>query len=161
MSDPKFFGYGSLVNLRTHTYANPVPTTLNGWRRVWKPAGDCETSFLSIERVEGGQIDGMIAAVPKGDWGALDAREAAYDHVDVSVQFRGTAPVAIYQGRPEKIQPRISINRSCSAISMSSSKASMTTSASQVSNGFLHQPVGGTGPFSTIAFLRCILGIKR
>ena len=102
MSDPKFFGYGSLVNLRTHTYANPVPTTLNGWRRVWKPAGDRETSFLSVERDEGGQIDGMIAAVPKGDWGALDAREAAYDRVDVSDQFRETASVAIYQGRPEK-----------------------------------------------------------
>ncbi len=49
MSDPAFFGYGSLVNLRTHGYDDPRPATLHGWRRVWR-AHQPAQSRLSVGR---------------------------------------------------------------------------------------------------------------
>ncbi len=74
---PAFFGYGSLVNRATHDHAPAAPARLSGWRRVWRPTTLRPWPFLSAEPA-GGAIDGLAAAVPGGDWAALDAREAAY-----------------------------------------------------------------------------------
>lgn len=77
--DPRFFGYGSLVNLATHAYHNPRPAQLAGWRRVWRHSTLRDVAFLSVERcAQGTVIDGIVADVPNADWAALDEREFAY-----------------------------------------------------------------------------------
>ncbi|SER74677.1 ChaC-like protein [Tranquillimonas rosea] len=81
MSDPYFFGYGSLVNRATHSYAAAHPARLHGWRRVWRHTDLQPQAFLTAVPVEGSAIDGLIAAVPGADWAALDARETGYDRV--------------------------------------------------------------------------------
>jgi hypothetical protein len=72
------FGYGSLVNRRTHTLEAARPLTVRGWRRAWRHTALRPVAFLTAEPWEGGRIDGVAAAVPGGDWAALDIREAAY-----------------------------------------------------------------------------------
>ncbi|WP_102225455.1 gamma-glutamylcyclotransferase family protein [Acidimangrovimonas sediminis] len=82
MTDPAndfFFGYGSLVNRATHAYPEAHPARVTGWRRVWRHTSRRELAFLSVEPVEGAEIEGLVAAVPGADWAALDLREAAYD----------------------------------------------------------------------------------
>ena len=74
---PAFFGYGSLVNRATHAYAQAMPARLAGWRRIWRHTTLRPHPFLSVEPAAA-EIDGLVAAVPSGDWAALDAREAAY-----------------------------------------------------------------------------------
>lgn len=74
---PAFFGYGSLVNRATHDHAPAAPATLSGWRRVWRPTTLRPWPFLSVEPAAA-EIDGLAAAVPGGDWAALDLREGAY-----------------------------------------------------------------------------------
>ncbi|MEM9788531.1 MAG: gamma-glutamylcyclotransferase family protein [Pseudomonadota bacterium] len=103
MSDPAFFGYGSLVNLATHSYARPKPATLKGWRRVWRTTTLRETAFLSVERCAETQINGIIAHVPGADWTALDAREAAYQRHDVTHQIGHDRATAIYQVQPSHV----------------------------------------------------------
>lgn len=84
------FGYGSLVNARTHR--TPVIATvaarLKGWRRVWRgrtPRGDERDglAFLSIEPAEGSEIDGVLMLDRAGSLPALDGREALYDRSPV------------------------------------------------------------------------------
>lgn len=106
MSDPAFFGYGSLVNLATHVYADARPARLQGWRRVWRHTRLREVAFLSVEPDPASVIDGVVACVPGADWLALDAREAAYDRHDVSaaVLHDGpTSPTAVYQVSPQHV----------------------------------------------------------
>ncbi len=95
-----FFGYGSLVNRATHSYPDASPARLNGWRRVWRHTNRHATAFLSVEQVEGGQIDGLIAHVPGGDWAALDAREGGYERQGATGHVaHGTRPdidIAVY-----------------------------------------------------------------
>ncbi|MGY6411475.1 MAG: gamma-glutamylcyclotransferase family protein [Alkalilacustris sp.] len=79
MSEPFFFGYGSLVNRRTHVYAEAYAARISGWRRVWCHTDLREMAFLSVEPAPGSEIEGLIAAVPGGDWRALDERETGYD----------------------------------------------------------------------------------
>ncbi|MGB7263521.1 MAG: gamma-glutamylcyclotransferase family protein [Albidovulum sp.] len=74
---PAFFGYGSLVNRATHVYDMAQPVRLSGWRRIWRSTTLRPFAFLSAEPAKA-EIDGLIAAVPGGDWAALDQREAAY-----------------------------------------------------------------------------------
>ncbi|WP_413852704.1 gamma-glutamylcyclotransferase family protein [Albidovulum sp.] len=74
---PAFFGYGSLVNRATHGHAPAAPARLAGWRRVWRHTALRPWPFLSVEPGTAG-IDGLVAAVPRGDWAALDLRESAY-----------------------------------------------------------------------------------
>lgn len=102
MSDPSFFGYGSLVNLATHDYVNPRLTRLSGWRRIWQHAKSRPVAFLSVHPAKGA-IDGLVADVPAGDWAALDAREHAYLRQDVSAALGGQT--AMYQADPAKIAP--------------------------------------------------------
>ncbi|WP_368186551.1 gamma-glutamylcyclotransferase family protein [Aestuariibius sp. HNIBRBA575] len=79
-----FFGYGSLVNLDTHTYPSPKPATLSGWRRVWRFSPHRTLGYLSVEPHADSTIHGMVAQVPDQDWAALDERERAYRRVDIS-----------------------------------------------------------------------------
>ncbi len=97
MMDPAFFGYGSLVNTATHDYVSPRPATLKGWRRVWKSTTIRDTAFLSVERSDRHEIDGLIAHVAADKWADLDAREAAYTRVDVTRALGADHPTAIYR----------------------------------------------------------------
>lgn len=99
MNDPYFFGYGSLVNRQTHHYPRAIPAHVTGWRRVWRGTKLRELAFLTAEPCEGGEITGLIAAVPGADWAALDVREAAYARhavQDIRHSLEGTLDVQIY-----------------------------------------------------------------
>lgn len=74
----RFFGYGSLVNRGTHAYPGGERITVRGWRRVWRHTAHHPSPFLTAVPDPGGEIDGLTAEVPMGDWQALDAREAGY-----------------------------------------------------------------------------------
>lgn len=82
-NDPYFFGYGSLVNVMTHSYDTPTKAALTGWRRAWRHSPHRDISFLTAVPEEGAQILGLMASVPNSDWAALDAREFAYERYDV------------------------------------------------------------------------------
>ena len=88
MRDALFFGYGSLVNGATHRYAGLRPARLDGWGRGWRRAPGRRVSLLTAWP-GGGGIDGAVAAVPGGDWSALDAREASYDRIAVTATGGG------------------------------------------------------------------------
>lgn len=88
---PHFFGYGSLVNARTHGYPERGAARIAGWHRVWRATNLRPAAFLSVERAAGAEIDGIIAHVPGGDWAALDAREYAYERHDVAHRDPGIA----------------------------------------------------------------------
>ena len=96
MSEPFFFGYGSLVNRRTHGYAEAYAARVTGWRRVWRHTHLREIAFLSVEPAPGAEIEGLIAAVPDGDWRALDEREHGYDRQRLAegLAHAATRPVA-------------------------------------------------------------------
>lgn len=105
MNDPYFFGYGSLVNTRSHSYPDPQPATLNGWRRAWVATPRFGVVLLTGVRAPGHSIRGLIAAVPGADWAALDAREGGYarvpasDHVDHDHPAR--PEIAVYAVEPD------------------------------------------------------------
>lgn len=87
MHHPYFFGYGSLVNVQTHTYDNFAKATLCGWRRAWRHTPFRDLAFLTAVPDDTCEILGLIAAVPNADWAALDEREFAYERVSVSHQI--------------------------------------------------------------------------
>ncbi|MFK7764672.1 MAG: gamma-glutamylcyclotransferase family protein [Roseobacter sp.] len=109
MSDPYFFGYGSLVNIKSHDYPDPQPATLNGWRRAWVATPRYGTVLLSGVAAPGHSIKGLIAAVPDADWAALDAREAGYARLEASQQVDHTHParpdIAVYAVDPANMKP--------------------------------------------------------
>lgn len=76
--DPFFFGYGSLVNRRTHAYPQAMQAHVTGWRRVWRGTSLRKVAFLTVEPDRDAELAGLIAAVPGNDWAALDLRERAY-----------------------------------------------------------------------------------
>lgn len=78
MSDPFFFGYGSLVNRTTHGYQPARRAEVKGWRRAWKHTGGRDVPYLTAVRDPGTTIQGLIAPVPGADWLALDEREHGY-----------------------------------------------------------------------------------
>ena len=84
MKECFFFGYGSLVNRSTHAYGEAHPARATGWRRIWRHTALRPVAFLTAIPDPGTRIEGLIAGVPNGDWRALDAREHAYDRVDLS-----------------------------------------------------------------------------
>lgn len=84
MTDPYFFGYGSLVNFSTHIYSDPRAAKISGWRRIWKTTSDGRSALLSIRPSAQDELLGLIARVPKGDWRALDERETGYHRQDVT-----------------------------------------------------------------------------
>lgn len=103
MNTPRFFGYGSLVNLATHGYPDAKPATLTGWRRVWKHSAARPVAFLSVEPCTPTRLLGLTASVPNADWAALDLREYAYLRRDVSDQFE--TQTAIYEANPNHTAP--------------------------------------------------------
>ncbi|QFU09499.1 hypothetical protein PARPLA_01318 [Rhodobacteraceae bacterium THAF1] len=103
MHDPHFFGYGSLVNRRTHVYTPCHPATLPGWRREWRATALRPAAFLTARPVAGSAIDGLIAPVPGNDWAALDQREAGYDRVPTDAvhhPLSGAPQIAVYSIPP-------------------------------------------------------------
>jgi len=84
MSDPYFFGYGSLVNRRTHAFAGPRKARVTGWRRAWRKSPLRQRPFLTVLPDPGSEILGLVARVRGADWAALDEREHAYARHDVS-----------------------------------------------------------------------------
>ncbi|WP_281824276.1 gamma-glutamylcyclotransferase family protein [Jannaschia rubra] len=74
----RFFGYGSLVNRKTHAYPQGERVTVAGWRRAWRHTTFHPAPFLTAVPDPTGRIDGLSAEVPGGDWVALDRREAGY-----------------------------------------------------------------------------------
>lgn len=101
--EPRFFGYGSLVNLATHTYPDPASAKLTGWRRVWRHAKSRPVAFLSVEPCPNTTLHGITARVPNADWDALDAREHAYLRRDVTHQF--ISQTAVYEANPDHTAP--------------------------------------------------------
>ena len=94
MSDPYFFGYGSLVNSATHSYPDTRPATLRGWRRAWVGTPFFNVVLLTGVPAPGHAIQGLIAAVPGGDWAALDARERGYGRLPANGSVDHDLPVA-------------------------------------------------------------------
>jgi len=109
MSDPYFFGYGSLVNRTTHSYPQAVAAHVRGWRRAWRGTGLRGIAYLTAEPDPGGEITGLIAAVPRGDWAALDLREAAYARHRVETIRHGAGErdldIQIYAVEPQHMTP--------------------------------------------------------
>lgn len=105
---PYFFGYGSLVNRATHAYPNAAPAVARGWRRGWIHTSGRPYAYLSAIRDPSAEITGLVAAVPGADWGALDAREHAYERIEDSGRIEHTAAnvsgVSIYAISPEARQ---------------------------------------------------------
>lgn len=95
-----FFGYGSLVNRASHSFAGAVPAQLTGWRRIWRHTDLRPVAYLTVVPDAHAAIDGMIAPVPDADWPALDAREAAYIRAPAAHQVRHPLPhspeIAVY-----------------------------------------------------------------
>lgn len=79
-----FFGYGSLVNRRTHDFDPAHRAAITGWRRAWRATPLRQAAFLTVVSDPSTRIDGLIARVPKGDWEALDQRERAYEKHDAA-----------------------------------------------------------------------------
>ncbi|MBV0910994.1 gamma-glutamylcyclotransferase family protein [Anianabacter salinae] len=97
MSDPFFFGYGSLVNRATHAYTDAHRARLTGWGRAWVTVDSRHPATLTGIRAEGRTIEGLIAGVPGNDWAALDTREAGYGrhHVTETVAHPVDRPLAV------------------------------------------------------------------
>ena len=95
-----FFGYGSLVNRDTHDFTDAHPARLTGWRRIWRHTAIRPVAYLTVVPDADCAIDGLMAAVPDGDWGALDHRERAYDRIGAQHQISHPLPhspeVAVY-----------------------------------------------------------------
>lgn len=84
MSDPYFFGYGSLVNRRTHSYPDVRKARVEGWRRAWRKSPLRQRPYLTVVPDPGSEVLGLVAKVPGADWVALDDREHAYERMDVT-----------------------------------------------------------------------------
>ncbi|WP_420860477.1 gamma-glutamylcyclotransferase [Algirhabdus cladophorae] len=90
MQEPRFFGFGSLVNTRTHSYPDPQNSKIDGWARVWRKTVLRDIAFLSVEPSPASQLWGLSARVPDGNWADLDLRETGYKRLQI------TANTAIY-----------------------------------------------------------------
>ncbi len=98
MSDPHFFGYGSLVNRHTHDFPDARAATLRGWRREWRRPHALGRTFLSAAPDPSAEIDGLVARVPGADWAALDRRETGYRRHDLppGALPAGAPPAQVY-----------------------------------------------------------------
>ncbi|MGP9790315.1 gamma-glutamylcyclotransferase [Roseinatronobacter sp. NSM] len=96
MSDPYFFGYGSLVNRQTHDYTDAHRAAIRGWRREWRYSHRLDKTFLSVVPDTDARIDGLIARVPRADWAALDLRETGYGrHMVPPDRLHHESPVTV------------------------------------------------------------------
>jgi len=87
MSDPYFFGYGSLVNRATHAYGAARRARLRGWRRAWRYTNFREGPFLTAVPCPNSEIEGLVALVPGADWRALDEREIGYARLPLGAEL--------------------------------------------------------------------------
>ncbi len=78
MAHAYVFGYGSLVNRRTHGYRDAQKARISGWRRAWRHLEGRPAALLTVIEDRQARIDGLIAAVPDTEWAALDLREQNY-----------------------------------------------------------------------------------
>lgn len=110
MKNPYFFGYGSLVNVSTHTYVDPRPARLTGWKRAWVQAEERGQAFLTAVPAPEFEIEGLVAAVPDADWVALDQREYAYERLGAAEKVSHDLPdgtdIQVYAVSP-KVQNTI------------------------------------------------------
>ncbi len=113
MENAYFFGYGSLVNRQTHTYADARPAQLSGWTRAWHHTDLRPVAFLTVVPMAGSKIDGLIARVD-GSWADLDHRERAYDRItteNVTHDLPHAPDIAVYaipegkHGKPTRAHP--------------------------------------------------------
>lgn len=74
---PFIFGYGSLVNRRTHDFAEAHPAHLKGWKRAWRRTNLRRVAYLTAVPSNDSVIDGLILQATHGD-ATLDQREHAY-----------------------------------------------------------------------------------
>ena len=102
-----FFGYGSLVNQRTHVHRPCQKITLTGWRRAWwpvvhHPAYDRPAVLLTGVRDASSSIDGLIAPIDDLGRDNLDKRESGYDrhNADEHLPSDGPTGVAVYAVDP-------------------------------------------------------------
>lgn len=110
MSNPYFFGYGSLVNAATHSYPDPLPASVTGWRRMWRHTKMRDVAYLTVVPDATCTIQGLVAQVPGNDWVALDEREYAYFRSPVplqtlSVETDKDITVQIYQTQTDQDAP--------------------------------------------------------
>ena len=77
----RVFGYGSLVNRRTHGHTPAERLTVAGWQRAWVHTGLRPVAFLTALPAVAGRIDGLALGVAEHDRAGLIARESAYDAV--------------------------------------------------------------------------------
>ncbi|MFV2035132.1 MAG: gamma-glutamylcyclotransferase family protein [Halocynthiibacter sp.] len=89
-----FFGYGSLVNRKTHEYAPTAPARIRGWRRAWRCSALRTACYLTAIPSPNGEIDGLIAAVAASDLAALDERERAYSRIKATEAVTHALPDA-------------------------------------------------------------------
>ena len=97
-----FFGYGSLVNLQTHQYLNPRPTTIKGWKRKWVSSSIHDIAFLSVSPCDLTILQGMRASTKNIGWKALDLRETGYIRHNLD-----NYDMQMYIGDPEYIDHKI------------------------------------------------------
>lgn len=84
MTQQYIYGYGSLVNRKTHNY-EAHHARLSGWKRVWRHTFLRPVAYLTAIPDSACAIDGVIMSAPHGDPG-LEKREHAYDRQDVTAQ---------------------------------------------------------------------------
>ncbi len=92
MSYEHIFGYGSLVNRKTHDYAVIRKSRLPGWRRVWQHTTLREVAFLNVVPAPGHSIEGVVLEVPASA-PELQQREYAYQR---QAAADDSAPVSVF-----------------------------------------------------------------
>ncbi|MEO0922622.1 MAG: gamma-glutamylcyclotransferase [Pseudomonadota bacterium] len=80
------FGYGSLVNAKTHNYKETQKARLSGWRRMWRKTDMREAAFLTIVPDLNCELDGLVARVAPEQWEELRERELAYAQLEARSQ---------------------------------------------------------------------------
>lgn len=129
---PYFFGYGSLVNTGTHDYPDARRAHVTGWRRLWRHTNRRAVAYLTVHRVEGAEIDGLIAHVPNSDWAQLDVREAAYDRV-------GLAHDAVRHDHPDPIDVQLYRTKDGQDAAPTTRHPILQSYLDTVTHGYFHQ----------------------